>query len=44
MSVLPTPAPRQQPSPDLLEEMEKLATADDIAAAVLAISSAPQPA
>jgi predicted DNA-binding protein with PD1-like motif len=34
MPVFPTPAPRLQSGPDLHEEMEKLATADDIAAAV----------
>jgi hypothetical protein len=34
MAVFPTPAPRPLSGPDLHEEMEKLATADDIAAAV----------
>jgi hypothetical protein len=34
MPVFPTSAPRSQLGPDLHEEMEKLATADDIAAAV----------
>ena len=34
MPVFPTPAPRPQSGPDLHEEMEKLATADDIAAIV----------
>ncbi len=34
MPVFPKPAPRPQSGPDLHEEMEKLATADDIAAAV----------
>jgi hypothetical protein len=34
MPVFPTPALRPQLGPDLHEGMEKLATADDIAAAV----------
>jgi hypothetical protein len=34
MPVFPTPTARPQSGPNLHEEMEKLATADDIAAAV----------
>ena len=44
MPVFPTLAPRPQPGPDLHEEMEKLATADDIEAAVRAAGSSPRPA
>ena len=47
MPVFPTPAPRPQLGPglgpDLHEEMEKLATADDIAAAVRAARPTPEP-
>ena len=44
MPVFPTLAPRPQPGPGLHEEMEKLATADDIEAAVRAAGTTPQPA
>jgi hypothetical protein len=41
MLVFPTSAPRPLPVPDFHTEMEKLATADDIAAAIRA--TAPEP-
>jgi hypothetical protein len=44
MLVFPTSVPRPLPGPDQTEEMEKLATADDIAAAVSAAALSAQPA
>ncbi|HXP55275.1 MAG TPA: hypothetical protein VN847_09980 [Streptosporangiaceae bacterium] len=39
MLVFPTSAPRPLPLPDFHAEMEKLATADDVAEAIRAIST-----